>query len=100
MSWRAGAAGADPVPDAGRWGRDRCKLLSASAISLSDVLPTFEHLGAKVVDERPYEITPADADPVWIYDLGCCPVDVLEEVGERFTEAFLGVWSGRSRMTA
>ncbi len=73
----------------------RVKLLSASAISLSDVLPTFEHLGAKVVDERPYEITPADADPVWIYDFGLrCPVDVLEEVGERFTEAFLGVWSG------
>ena len=73
----------------------RVKLLSASAISLSDVVPTFEHLGAKVVDERPYEITPAEADPVWIYDFGLrCPVDVLEEVGERFTEAFLGVWSG------
>ena len=36
----------------------RCKLLSAVAVSLSDVLPTFEHMGAKVVDERPYEITP------------------------------------------
>ncbi|MEO6858253.1 MAG: NAD-glutamate dehydrogenase [Solirubrobacteraceae bacterium] len=73
----------------------RLKLLSASAISLSDVLPTFENLGAKVVDERPDEITPTDADPVWIYDFGLrCPVDVLEEVGERFAEAFLGVWSG------
>jgi glutamate dehydrogenase len=74
----------------------RVKLLSASPISLSDVLPTFEHLGAKVVDERPYEITPSDADPVWIYDFGLrCPVDILEDVGERFAEAFLGVWSGR-----
>ena len=31
----------------------RCKLLSASSVLLSDVLPTFEHMGAKVIDERP-----------------------------------------------
>ena len=36
----------------------RCKLLSATDVLLSDVLPTFEHMGAKVLDERPYEITP------------------------------------------
>ncbi len=73
----------------------RVKLFSASAISLSDVLPTFEHLGAKVVDERPYEITPADSDPVWLYDFGLrCPADALEQLGTRFTEAFLGIWSG------
>ncbi|MEA2212074.1 MAG: glutamate dehydrogenase [Solirubrobacteraceae bacterium] len=73
----------------------RVKLLSATAVSLSEVLPTFEHLGAKVVDERPYEVTPAGADPVWIYDFGLrCSADALQAVGDRFTEAFLDVWSG------
>jgi NAD-specific glutamate dehydrogenase len=27
-------------------------------VSLSDVVPKFEHMGATVVDERPYEIAP------------------------------------------
>ncbi len=73
----------------------RVKLLSATAVSLSDVLPTFEHLGAKVVDERPYEITPDGQDPVWIYDFGLrCSADAIERIGDRFTEAFLGIWSG------
>ena len=39
-------------------------------MSLSDVVPTFEHMGAKVVDERPYEVSPAGLSPVWIYDFG------------------------------
>ena len=51
-------------------GATRCKLLSATRVSLSEVVPTFEHLGAKVSDERPYEITPRGGPPVWIYDFG------------------------------
>jgi glutamate dehydrogenase len=79
-------------PDAGAV---RAKLLSMAAVSLSDVLPTFEHLGAKVVDERPYEVAPEGGDPVWIYDFGLrCPAQALEQIGDRFTEAFLGVWRG------
>ena len=38
----------------------RLKLFSSGGVLLSEVLPTLEHLGAKVADERPYEITPAD----------------------------------------
>jgi glutamate dehydrogenase len=73
----------------------RCKLLSATRVSLSDVLPTFEHMGAKVVDERPYEITPRDHAPVWIYDFGLrCPVRQLERFAGPFADVFLGVWSG------
>ena len=73
----------------------RCKLLSAAGISLSQVLPTFEHMGAKVVDERPYEITPTEADAVWIYDFGLdCPAEQLERVSDEFARAFLGVWAG------
>jgi glutamate dehydrogenase len=73
----------------------RCKLFSASEVALSDVLPTFENMGARVVDEHPYELTPSDSKPMWLYDFGlqCTPQDV-EGVGEAFEDAFLGVWRG------
>src|SRR3712207_6988322 len=35
-------------------------------IFLSDVLPHLENMGVKVVDERPYEITPAGGETRWI----------------------------------
>jgi glutamate dehydrogenase len=73
----------------------RCKLLSPTEVSLADVLPTFEHMGARVVGERPYVITPAGSPPVWLYDFGLrCAVDDLDLVRDRFEEAFLGVWRG------
>ncbi len=76
-------------------GMVRCKLFSRTAISLSDVLPTFEHMGAKVIDEHPYEITPASGEPLWIYDFGMrAPADDLEQAHELFEDAFLGVWRG------
>ena len=51
----------EPLPAARGAGR-ACCAASCSApggVSLSDVLPMLEHMGVKVVDERPYEITPA-----------------------------------------
>ncbi|MGH2908239.1 MAG: NAD-glutamate dehydrogenase, partial [Solirubrobacteraceae bacterium] len=74
----------------------RAKLFSASPVTLSEVVPTFEHMGARVVDERPYEIRPGDGEPVWVYDVGlsCDPAD-LDRAGEEFAAAFLGVWTGR-----
>ncbi len=80
-----------------RDGRDvsRCKLLSATSVLLSEVLPTFEHMGAKVVDERPYEITPTGSRPVWIYDFGLSsPPEDIEQFGPAFAETFLSVWAG------
>jgi glutamate dehydrogenase len=73
----------------------RAKLFSASPVTLSEVVPTFEHLGVRVVDERPYEIRAAEADPAWVYDVGldCDPAD-LERAGAEFAVAFLGVWTG------
>jgi glutamate dehydrogenase len=77
-------------------GAVRCKLFSAGEIALSDVLPTFEHMGARVVDERPYEITPAGGSSVWIYVFGLrCPAEDIERVRDLFQEAFLGVWHGQ-----
>ncbi|HWD69228.1 MAG TPA: NAD-glutamate dehydrogenase [Solirubrobacteraceae bacterium] len=73
----------------------RCKLFSAQAVSLSSVLPTFEHLGARVTDEHPHEITPANAAPRWIYDFGIrCDVEDVESAQDLFEDAFLGVWRG------
>ncbi|MFZ0041786.1 MAG: NAD-glutamate dehydrogenase domain-containing protein, partial [Solirubrobacteraceae bacterium] len=74
----------------------RCKLLSAVQISLSDVVPTFEHMGAEVVDERPYEIDPRDGDPVWLYDFGLrCDPAQMSRAGAHFDEVFLDTWANR-----
>ncbi|MGO9792518.1 MAG: NAD-glutamate dehydrogenase [Solirubrobacteraceae bacterium] len=76
-------------------GSIRCKLFSRVGISLSDVLPTFEHLGARVIDERPYEIEPADGETAWLYDFGMrCEAGDAVSLRERFQDAFLGVWRG------
>ena len=73
----------------------RCKLFSARGVSLSDVLPTFEHMGAKVVDERPYEVSPADRAPLYLYDFGLQGVaEDVDRVRDIFQETFLGVWRG------
>ncbi len=73
----------------------RCKLFSDSGIALSDVLPTFEHMGAKVVDEHPYEIRPRESDPLWIYDFGLrYQAEEVERVRDLFQDAFLGTWRG------
>jgi glutamate dehydrogenase len=74
----------------------RCKLYSAGGVSLSDVLPTFEHMGARVVDERPHRVEPAGADPVWIYDFGLrLRADGVESVRGLFEAAFLDARRGR-----
>ena len=73
----------------------RGKLLSVTQVSLSDVVPKFEHMGATVVDERPYEITPPSGGPVWVYDFGLrCDPEELDRAGDAFGPAFLGAWSG------
>jgi glutamate dehydrogenase len=81
----------DPAP--------RLKLYRHGApLMLSDVVPLLENMGTRVVDERPYEIRPADAQPVWIYDLGLRHDDMgdldITEVRERFEETLAAVWRG------
>ncbi len=71
----------------------RCKLYSTAAVALSDVLPIFEHMGAKVVDEHPHEIRPRESEPVWLYDIGLrVEAEDVERVRDLFQETFLGVW--------
>src|SRR2546421_7656043 len=73
---------------------------SAEALLVSDVLPMLEHMGAKVVDERPYEIEPDDRDRVWIYDFGLRSEKVTEidtaHLERIFQEAFAAVWRQQS----
>jgi glutamate dehydrogenase len=76
-------------------GMVRCKLFSAAGVSLSEVLPTFEHMGAEVVDVRPYEISRRDEESAWVYDFGVhVAAEDVEPVRDNFQEAFLGVWRG------
>ncbi|MFC6884140.1 MULTISPECIES: NAD-glutamate dehydrogenase [Actinomadura] len=67
-------------------------------ISLSRVLPLLQNMGVEVIDERPYEIMPADRKRAWIYDLGLRyepPADAPEEaVKGLFQDAFIALWRG------
>jgi glutamate dehydrogenase len=81
----------DPAP--------RLKLYrNGEPLTLSDVLPLLENMGTKVIDERPYEIRPVGADPVWIYDFGLHPEPLtgldVADVRERFQETLAAVWRG------
>jgi hypothetical protein len=94
------ASSADPItstycPLEAPEGMVRLKLFSSGGVLLFDVLPTLEHLGAKVADERPYEIVPDDAPVAWIYDFGLeADAENLERVRDLLHDAFLGVWRG------
>ncbi|MFC9969579.1 NAD-glutamate dehydrogenase [Spirillospora sp. NPDC127200] len=67
-------------------------------ISLSRVLPLLQNMGVEVIDERPYEIHPADRPRAWVYDLGLRyvpPADVPEEaIKDLFQDAFNALWRG------
>ncbi|MFL5824603.1 MAG: NAD-glutamate dehydrogenase [Solirubrobacteraceae bacterium] len=79
----------------GSEGSIRCKLYSSDQVALSDVLPTFEHMGARVIDERPYRIAVSDSREAWIYDFGLrCPAEHVESVREVFQDVFLGAMTG------
>jgi glutamate dehydrogenase len=73
-------------------------LRSGQPVLLSDVLPLLENMGAKVIDERPFEVNPADRAPVWIYDFGLDygeRVDLqTDRVRQIFQDAFAQAWQG------
>jgi glutamate dehydrogenase len=75
-------------------------LRSSKPILLSDVLPVLENMGVKVTDERPFEIRPADREPVWIYDFGLRHDEGAEfeadKVRETFQDAFARTWRGEA----
>jgi glutamate dehydrogenase len=73
-------------------------LRSGQPILLSDVLPLLENMGARVTDERPFEVRPVDRAPFWIYDFGLDYGEGVELHADRvrqiFQDAFAAVWRG------
>ncbi|MCP5143661.1 MAG: NAD-glutamate dehydrogenase [Gammaproteobacteria bacterium] len=69
-------------------------------VPLSQSLPMLEHMGVRVLDERPEKITPEGLPPVWVHDIG-----LTLGAGERFNldrlqtgfmETFHKVWCGEA----
>ncbi len=68
-------------------------------IPISDVLPTIENLGLKLISERPYEIETPDCS-CWIQDFELehprgVRID-LDSDGPRFKATFANVWLGKA----
>jgi glutamate dehydrogenase len=87
-------------PQAGP-GELRLKLYqTGTAIALSEVLPVLEHMGVRVIDERPYLAQPADGGQCWIHDFGLsADTDLATDTADlagRFAAAFRAVWQGQA----
>jgi glutamate dehydrogenase len=69
------------------------------SIPISDLLPMLEHMGLKVMAERPYELELQGAKRAWIQDLELLmqsPAAVpLETLDNEIKSAFTAVWTGR-----
>ena len=70
----------------------------ARPLALSDVLPMLENLGVRVISESAFEVTPREAEPVWVQELDLMAGRAAAEAdaGARFEQAFTEVWSGVS----
>lgn len=67
-------------------------------IALSDVLPTLENMGLRVIGERPHEIIFKDGSIVWITDFDMVyqrntAIDIGNTIAI-FQEAFANIWFG------
>jgi glutamate dehydrogenase len=82
----------------------------SAPIPLSDLLPSLENMGLRVISERPYRIrlggtelgariaARGKAEAVWIHDLSMIerdgrPIDI-DEIGPSFLNTFANVWTG------
>jgi glutamate dehydrogenase len=81
-------------------GRLGFKVYRAGApVPLSDSLPMLERMGVRVLAERPYEIVPDGAEPMWIHDFelevpGGDEIDIAA-LAPLFEDAFARVFEGR-----
>ena len=80
-------------------GQLRFKIFRAGApVPLSSSLPMLEHMGVRVIEERPVRIEIRGDRPVWVHDFGMvCPgaeaLDI-DRLRPLFQEAFLRAWEG------
>ncbi len=78
----------------------RLKLyVAGSQLTLSDVLPTLEHMGLRVLSELPFQIQPADSrEGVWLHDFLMVTADGSEveisEAKDVFHEAYARIAAG------
>ncbi|HEY7619169.1 MAG TPA: NAD-glutamate dehydrogenase [Solirubrobacteraceae bacterium] len=68
-------------------------------VELSQAMPILEHLGLRVVEERPTRLQGGDGE-TWLQDFGVLgptdrPLD-LEECGQRLAESIAAVWRGET----
>lgn len=79
----------------------RLKLFHAEhTIALSDVMPTLENMGFRILGERPHEVIFKDGDIVWISDFDMVyskkqELDI-ENITDNFLEAFSNIWFGHA----
>lgn len=73
----------------------RLKIYNTAKVALSDSLPVLERMGARVLDEHPYQVTGGELD-LWIHDLGLQLADEvdLHQIKARFEELFAQAWRG------
>ena len=73
----------------------RFKIYNTTKVALSDSLPVLEHMGARVLDEHPYQIVNG-SDNLWIHDLGLqLPAGTdLSAIKARFETLFSQAWRG------
>lgn len=65
-------------------------------IALSDVLPTLENMGLRIIGERPHELIFKDGSIVWISDFDMVYVKNkeidIESITDKFLDAFANIW--------
>ncbi|MDH4105737.1 MAG: NAD-glutamate dehydrogenase, partial [Gammaproteobacteria bacterium] len=69
-------------------------------VAMSDILPLLENFDLRILNERPYRVTPTDGSTLWIQDLevkhaGGRTLDPQQE-GRRFEQAFFAVHHGHA----
>ncbi|MBI2307434.1 MAG: NAD-glutamate dehydrogenase [Rhodocyclales bacterium] len=73
-------------------------LCEGQPMPLSLSLPMLEHMGVRVLEERPYEIRRADGASIWLHDFGLWRADAeeldIDRLRDIFQEAFLAAWRG------
>ena len=91
------------APDGAPAQERRLKLYRRDAMTLTDAMPIFSHLGVQVTDERPYVLEGDDEDDLRIYDFGLRVQDAAvwegtegrsaQQVAADFEEVFSVAWS-------
>jgi len=69
-------------------------------VPLSDVMPIFEHMGFRVIGEKPYETLDKDAVTVWVHDFMLTTANNqgidIQKIKGAFESLFRKVWQGEA----